>query len=403
MSELLPADETKHLIALCRAGRLYDIEKWIAAGKSIRTSTDFKRTPLYIAIGLGFHSLVELLVRNEPCQETKDKALREAVSARKLDLVEVLVAHGARTETVDLADVLLTWEPAMIRFFLEHGADVVTGSPFAVAFREKVRTALRPFVEYKRAHPELAAELQAQADRSLRHFAHEGNLKWVSLLMWAGASPRTSGPTFDDRFGDDPECYTTALKEACEAGKLDVVMKLKPDQHQDDLSDLLSCSTSSGSNELIRYLFQLGAGPNGKPNGGSAALDRCLWHLGFADVEAFLHKRPASKYALQGTLECLRQLVEHGARWKPDDRAQMNGVRRDLYGSEPAVTVEVVKLLARHKACPEETLEELLDTPRMRGHLSQLGMKLYAGPVGKARSRAKAGRIPAQTQGPHEG
>jgi hypothetical protein len=33
---------------------------------------------------------------------------------------------------------------------------------------------------------------------ALRQFCQEGNLKWVSLLIWAGANPRSSGPALDD-------------------------------------------------------------------------------------------------------------------------------------------------------------------------------------------------------------
>jgi hypothetical protein len=50
-------------------------------------------------------------------------------------------------------------KPKTIRFFLDRGADPVRGRPFAEAFGAKVRTALRPFVECKRSHPELAAQV----------------------------------------------------------------------------------------------------------------------------------------------------------------------------------------------------------------------------------------------------
>jgi hypothetical protein len=110
--------------------------------------------------------------------------------------------------------------------------------------------ALRPFVEYKKAPPEHAAALQEQADRALRHFCYEGDLKWISLLLWAGADPRSRGPALDARWADDPECHTTALREACSKGSLDVLKKLKIDPHTDDLSELLS-SAALTSKETI--------------------------------------------------------------------------------------------------------------------------------------------------------
>jgi hypothetical protein len=248
-----------------------------------------------------------------------------------------------------------------------------------------VRTALRPFLEYKRAHPELAASLQEQADRALRHFSYEGDLKWVSLLLWAGASPRTRGPSLDERWADDPECYTTALLEACSKGNLDVLKKLKPDPAIDDLSELLSSVGLSASSEVVTYLLALGANPNNKPNGGSSALDRSFWHLGFGTFDPFPNKRRSTMSDVSKAFDCMRELAEHGALWRPEDRMALNSVRRALYECEAAVTAQVVKLLAKNRACSEETLEQLLDVPRMKQHLSALGMKLTSTSVPRAK------------------
>lgn len=237
---------------------------------------------------------------------------------------------------------------------------------------------MRPYVEYKKAHSELASALQEQVDRALRHFCYEGDLKWVSLLLWAGANPRSRGPDMDDRWVDDPECHTTALKEACSKGNLDVLKKLKPDPRIDDLSELLSSAALATSKEIAEYLVSIGAKPNDKPNGGSSALDRCIWHLGFGSYDSFFNKRLSTKYDVSGKFDSIRALVERGALWTPDDQTDLNSVRKALYKCEPAVIVDLVKLLARNKACSEETLERLLDAPRMREHLSALGMRLIA-------------------------
>jgi len=388
MAEHLTTEDAKSLLQLCRAGRLYDVEKWIAAGKSIQVPAELKKTPLEIAIDSGFHSLVELLARHENRAEEKNRALSLAVSKKRLDFVELLVAHGAEVGSIPLFDVLVEWEPAMIRFFLDNGADVITGTPFALAFREKIRTALRQFVEYKKAHPELAPQLQEQADRALRHFCYEGDLKWVSLLLWAGANPRSRGPTLDERWIDEPECHTTALKEACSKGSLEILKRLKPDPKVDDLSELLSSAAIATSKELIEYLLGLGANPNDRENGGSSALNHCFWHLGFANVHAWLEKRAMTKYDVRETFECITVLVTRGALWKPETRNGLNSLRQTLYKCEPAVTVDLVKLLARNKAAQEETLEQLLDAPRMKQHLSTLGMKLFGSPSDRLKRRA---------------
>ena len=141
---------------------------------------------------IGFHSLVELIALHET-QEAKNQGLADAVRLSRLDLLELLVAIGADIKAVPFIDVLLCWDPHIIRFFIDHGADVITDSPFALAYGEKIRTALRPFLECKQRHPNLAIALQEQADRTLRTFAYDGDLKWVSLLLWAGADPRSRG------------------------------------------------------------------------------------------------------------------------------------------------------------------------------------------------------------------
>jgi hypothetical protein len=68
----------KNSFAVCRAGKLYDTEKWIAAGKPLDISAATKRgrqtTLLQIAVETGFHSLVELIVRRDTSQSSKPRS-----------------------------------------------------------------------------------------------------------------------------------------------------------------------------------------------------------------------------------------------------------------------------------------------------------------------------------------
>ena len=86
-------EESKALLALCRAGKLYDVARWITSRKSICTPPSIKKTPPLAAVDSGFHSLLQLLVRNEPRQEQKGRALAEAVENKRMDMVEVLVEY----------------------------------------------------------------------------------------------------------------------------------------------------------------------------------------------------------------------------------------------------------------------------------------------------------------------
>jgi ankyrin repeat protein len=363
------SEDTKELVNLCRAGRLYEIEKWIAAGKPLDVPAKC-RSLLRVALQTGFHSLIELVAKHEKNQSSKNAALADAVSLRRLDFIELLVENGAEVKSVPLSDVLLEWNPHIFRFFLERGADPVEGSPFAVAFSNKVRTALGPFLELKRSRPELSAALQEQADCALRYFCGKGDMKWISLMLWAGANPRSRGPNPGKDYTNDPESFTTALREASYAGNVEVLKKLKPDPSRDDLSDLLHCAALLGRREALRYLLEIGAKPNDKPNGGSSAVDRCLWELNYGRSFLYRSKSPKSRYEVSDGLECTRELVSHGAVWNPDDHRGFNDLRRALYGCQPEVAIELLKILREHNACPQEQLKELLCKPRIKEHLA---------------------------------
>jgi hypothetical protein len=78
------SEDAKELVQLCRAGRLYDIEKWIAAGKPLDVPVAKNRrskTLLQIAIETGFHSLVELISTHDTNQASKNAALADSVSS----------------------------------------------------------------------------------------------------------------------------------------------------------------------------------------------------------------------------------------------------------------------------------------------------------------------------------
>jgi hypothetical protein len=379
MGAVLTREETQELIKLCHQGRLYEIENWIVAGKPIQTAPEVKKTLLSVAIKTGFHSLIELLALYAT-QAAKNQGLADAVSQKRLDLVELFVARGAEIRAIPFSTVLLCWDPHIIRFFLDNGADVITGAPFAVAFGEKIRTALRPFLEWKQRHPELTSALQEQADRALRTFAYEGDLKWVSLLMWAGANPRSRGPKMKDEYNrssDEAEDdYTTALEEACHQENLDVLKRLKPDAKRDNLTQLLNCASLFARKEIIGYLLEIGAQPNDKLNGGSTAMDKCLQHLGFEDIDTFLSQRQVSRWGVHRTMQSLGELMKHGATWKPDGARQMDSIRRTLYRADPELTVDVIELFVKNRCCAEETLQHLIRTPRMRQHFGLCEKKL---------------------------
>ncbi len=393
----LPHDDSKRLLQLCKTGRLYDIEEWVRSGKSLKVPDGSRKTPLSVALRAGFHSLLELLLRHESSQQSKNAVLEEAVQMRRPDLVELAVKYGAEPASIPFGDVLLSWDRTNALFFLEGGADVITEAPFARAFHARVRTALGCYLECKRRRPELVTQLQEQVDIALRQFCREGNLKWVSLLMWAGGGPRSKGPSLE--YLDDPEMSTTALDEACTWGHLDVLKKLQPDPNRDDLSSLLCAASLFARTEIMAYLLSLGADPNDQAGGGSRALDGCIGHLRWEDVDAPFYggrNRQTPAYMVSRSREAIRLLVEHEAIWRPEEH--LNSYRRTLCQIEPTVTVEIVGLLLKHGACADAVLHDLLRTRRMQEHLASCERRLARVGLtldGQRRAEVRKAGIPA--------
>ena len=239
MAAVLTKEESRELLGLCRSGRLYEVEDWIRAGRSLQIAVGIRGTPLQVAVQKGFRSLIELLARNESQVKIKNKALYWAVEHRRMDLVELLVKNGAKVAAVPFVEVLRTWDPKIIRFFLGHGADLIRDQPFAHALADEVRTALRIFKECQEQHPELAHHLKQQAESALRFFSHAGNIKEVNLMLGLGADPRAKGPMVYSHYDDDPECHGTAIEEACLSGKLEILRRFSVSEETDDLPELL--------------------------------------------------------------------------------------------------------------------------------------------------------------------
>jgi hypothetical protein len=104
-----------------------------------------------------------------------------------------------------------------------------------------------------------------------------------------------------------------------------------------------------------------------------------------------------SKYDVSNDLDCVRELLAHGASWNPDDAYHVTSLRRTLLECEPDVTIELLQLFRQYNACPAATVHRLLGTPRMKEHLNsradallRLGIRLDARP--KAGGYGQLGR-----------
>jgi hypothetical protein len=360
----------KELVRLCRAGRLYDVEAWIRNGRSLDVPREVRMTPLRVALETGFHSLIELLLRHETSQQVKDDLLRQALFMDQREVSELALAHGAEVTSLPFLDVLLTGVRGLVQSFIERGADPISDHPFARAFHQlRAKTIIGSYMDCRRIRPNLAEGLQRQADMALRQFAQDGNLKWVSLMMWAGADARSSGPTVEDP--DDSEWSTTALHEACWSGNVGVVKRLQPTP-SDDLPGMLHRAAERANADTIEYLLALGANPNDKPDDGSSALDSCLRILGWEELDRVEHGDFAiyedSPQKASRARPAIRVLLRHHAIWTPD-LSTLDAARRILYRLEPDLLVELLGQL-RARQTGEAALRELLRVRQLRQFLA---------------------------------
>jgi hypothetical protein len=375
MPNPLTADEAKALARLCEAGRLYEIEAWIRAGKSLAVPPGTRKTPMGVAMATGFHSLVELLLRHEADRDRLNAALLLAVQMSKPAFIDLALRHGAQATSVPFVDVLMTGDRTIAATFLERGADPVTGHPFANAmYHLRAKTLLGSYLDCRRTHPDLANALEAQADMALRQFCDDGNLKWVSLMLWAGANPRSIGPTV--KYADDPEMATTALDEACVSGNLEILKRLKPDARRDDVGSLLRSAALFSHADVVAYLLDLGADANARRQDDSTALETCLRHITWEDTDRVLYRShtPSPAYKLPKARACVRLLIERGA--KLTAGPVMKDIRQALCKADLEVTLELVTLLLKHAACDDEALRDLFKTPPIREHVAPLEARL---------------------------
>ncbi len=370
-----PRDEAaEHLLRLCREGRLFELQEWLAAGRSLSVPAHYRQTPLRIAINTEFHSLIEFLLRHESEQSAKDDVLKDACWRRQLPIMQLALEYGASINAVSFQDVIETWDRDLVQIFVERGADLVTNAPFAHAFKARIKAVLGIFLDCKRARPDLIEELQLQLDAALRQACQDSDLKWVSLLMWLGANPRCKGLATEDL--DSATVFEdagmqSALQIACGSRVPEILKRLKPDPAVDDLRELMTAAASWHTTpECVAYLMRLGADINDKVDGGSTALGRCLSNFGWTEaVWEYGSRSVAIPIArLREPLEALRFLLENGARWTPDERL-IADTRRSLYRLEQEATVIVLDLLRKYRACDDKVLDALIGTPKMRGIL----------------------------------
>lgn len=380
-------DEIKPLVELCKAGKLFEVQEWVKAGKPINLPlVHEKRTkrnrPLWVAIELGFHSLVRVLLEDgAEIEESDYSPLDHALWKRRLDLIQLLVEHGADIHSVTMKSVFETWDTRIMEYFIEKGADVETGNPLAHALCSRIRTALSIFQRYK----DRVSSFQKQINIALRHHCKEGNLKWVSLLLWAGADPYEKGPdsAHDESY---PEEDKNALELAALFGHFEIFKfkRIQLDPKQPRAKELLQEACHGGKADLLRVLLAKGFNPQEFEDEGSpliqSLLNNLCWSFSYDSYDFYSYRRRPRKdidtSKSREKIKMIHLLVRHGAKWKPKDESDVNDARRSLLKMSPDYTMEFIWIMSQYKACNRENIKQLIRTPSMRALLSKHNQRI---------------------------
>jgi hypothetical protein len=375
-------EEIVPLIVLCKAGRLFEVQEWISAGMPVNPPPPAekkarKKSPLQVAIEAGFHSLVQLLLQGGAAiEEPRYSPLAHALEKHRLDLVELLVNHGADIHSVTMEEVLGTWNNDIVEFFIAKGADMETGNPLGLALCLRIRTALAIFKRYQDRFP----SFQEQVNIALRHHCKEGNLKWVSLMLWAGGDPHLKGP--DSPHDSDPDDYNSALELAAIYEHFDI-FKLKAirlDSKHPGAGELLRNACYNKKPLLLKMLLEKKFSPRDLEDRGSSLiqslLSRMSWNLDFWTRSK--RENDIDSYESREIIKMIHMLVRHGARWEPIEKGEVSLARRSLMKMKSDYIMEFIWIMSEYKACPRNAIDDLIKNPVTRSmvseHIARLNM-----------------------------
>lgn len=379
-------EELEPLLAMCRAGKLFEVQEWIGQGRPVALPADVglrkaKRSPLRVALDGGFHSLVQVLLEaGVPVREGRYVAVQHAVELRRPDLVELLLKHGASVHDVTMRFVVEMWHPETMEVLVANGASLTIGQPVAWGLINKVRTTLRLVKKYTPTCP----EVMRQAEVALRHHAFEGNAKWVALLLWAGADPWARGPYQVDDKGDEQdgaeeeeEGDANAVELAMYVGNIEILTHKKmlcpPDESRPDTLNLLerACSTSPNST-VVSWLLERGHSPKLLADRGTQAISSLLgsmsWDFSFNRTQGFLAANIDSEQS-RDRLKMIHLLVAHGGMWLPSTPRAIADSRKCLLKMTPDYALEFIWLVHEYRAARRRDVQELIRTPSMVRHL----------------------------------
>lgn len=349
--------DEKEFCRYCREGMLFAVQEWIRAGKPVPAGRTVPESPLVLAAGKGFHSLVVLLLEQGlgQSQDHLDAALAAAGAGGHLETCRLLLDRGAGIPCVRAVDVVECGNPEVVALLLSAGMDIETGNPLAHALVQETRNALTLFRELRRK----SKSVRQQGAVALKHCVAEDYLWRVTRLKRAGANPRLEVPSLCPRSKHDYP--TSAMYEAVLSGSFRMVLTMGV-RKTDKIRELIDTATIKMDKAVILHLLSRGGWRiNDQPNGGSSLFQSCLRHLGDGGYFKMLFMTDRANSAW----EVAQELLKRGARWKPD-RGDLRDIRYYIRFGSQGRCVDLARLLVESKGASRETVAALFGTPMIR-------------------------------------
>jgi len=350
----LPPD-IKELMRLVRAGKLFAVQKWIADGRPVTPPKPYWFSPLRVAVKSGFHSMIELLLRLGVEQTELNYMLNHAVWDGDFEVIQLLVEYGADIQAVDFEDVCRTGHPFIIRYFLDRGIDAETDYPFARALCFPKHRYLGVYMKYRHNLP----TFNHQLNLALKYHAQHGNLKWVSLLLWAGGDGHLRLPMIGEP--SDRNNDTSAIEDALLRQHFDIVDKIGLNPRRDNLQRMFQTACNLGNSKVVDRLLPLGANPRG-PKGDDSPMQSAISHFRWEMEEQYGFRSEASaKHAIGFVVK----LADLGARWAPDGY-EVRRVRSLVCQFDRGFMQHMVREFIEHQVCARAVLYKLMDSPKVK-------------------------------------
>ena len=359
-------DDLAELHRFCREMRLYDVERWILAGKPLQMAEDSPPaqrsgpvSALEIALEDGNQALTLLLLCNGYDSNLEYQCpLDRALSSRRWDLLDMLLEWGTDPLRVDPYAVLDTYQSGLFERFRGLGVDLTAGHALADTLAHHTRN--KPLYGWAKRHRDDPV-IQTELNMALGHHAEEGNERGVALCLWAGAGPHAPAPNLrwnspsdeDDADEEDRFLGWTAVYEACSHGHVEILKKLGPDPAIDDFEELYEAAYSGSVVQVLAALAP--------PNDASAVIRHQLWRL-----------CPPFRNDRWQVMSAIRAVFEIPVRWESASAQDIAAIRRELLRCPWNAFVDVLKLLATADHVAPEILKEVGRTPAFRRRMKDV-------------------------------